>query len=754
MKKKTLALMSAIALTGLLGFSSCSTSEEEVDNPNYNPETNEVKAQFVFNVATGNKAATRMTSAATQASEDEIFRGINNAVLYSYKQASDGNHLAAPTTMDKRYAMETILAEGSITKDKSHRVIETSLPLNTNTLVFYGRAPEGYAYGSLYGSYDSFGHLDDYSLPSEDNPDLSNVTFGLGQRLTPNLQDTYHGIEDLLAGILTVVMNTNLAGDTNHVDISKDAHPADKEHTTGNTEVPAYGFTVTAGNYPEDLTWASYANTDGKSPMDASKSLAPLEKKMADLYREMTNISQGTGELRSGSGPALLLIIHDLWSNINEVRCAIPMSENEAVAKFLAAKVSTTLEKFFSYSYLATDGHGLNDVEFLSIAEIAAALNTSDWPEGSTHTAFTDLGVINLNGFPWDFNIPFGATHLRFTDSKKQFSYVKDYNTSLMGDDITVQSESAITVENYCYPAELVYFGNSPIRVSNKELKEKDYPEGVANWDADDSWTTNEWSVGHVISTTHSVAMKNDINYGTALMETTVRYADNLTALLDNNHNIQKAKHPNEVGDNDEPDQEIEITDDIFKLTGVIVGGMPKRVGWDFIAKQGAKYTAYVYDRAIVDADIPASGTSVPNYTLMFDNYKAGVDHQDKIYVALEFLNNSGKDFFGEHNLIRNNTHFYLIGELDPESPKLAQIKWPTHHPLPPYDADGKSIEVPRVYMQDYMTSADFVIGKNSLKHALLTVPDLRYSSLTLGLSVDIKWQTGLNFNEIILGGQ
>ena len=120
----------------------------------------------------------------------------------------------------------------------------------------------------------------------------------------------------------------------------------------------------------------------------------------------------------------------------------------------------------------------------------------------------------------------------------------------------------------------------------------------------------------------------------------------------------------------------------------------------------------------------------------------------------MEFLNNSGKDFFGEHNLIRNNTHFYLIGELDPESPKLAQIKWPTHHPLPPYDADGKSIEVPRVYMQDYMTSADFVIGKNSLKHALLTVPDLRYSSLTLGLSVDIKWQTGLNFNEIILGGQ
>ena len=54
--------------------------------------------------------------------------------------------------------------------------------------------------------------------------------------------------------------------------------------------------------------------------------------------------------------------------------------------------------------------------------------------------------------------------------------------------------------------------------------------------------------------------------------------------------------------------------------------------------------------------------------------------------------------------------------------------------------------------MQDYMTVANFVIGENSLKHAYLTVPDLRYSSLTLGLSVDMEWKTGLVF-EVTLGG-
>jgi hypothetical protein len=50
------------------------------------------------------------------------------------------------------------------------------------------------------------------------------------------------------------------------------------------------------------------------------------------------------------------------------------------------------------------------------------------------------------------------------------------------------------------------------------------------------------------------------------------------------------------------------------------------------------------------------------------------------------------------------------------------------------------------------MTSATFVIGKNSLQHALVAVPDLRSSQISLGLSVDLKWQNGLNFDNIILG--
>ena len=51
------------------------------------------------------------------------------------------------------------------------------------------------------------------------------------------------------------------------------------------------------------------------------------------------------------------------------------------------------------------------------------------------------------------------------------------------------------------------------------------------------------------------------------------------------------------------------------------------------------------------------------------------------------------------------------------------------------------------------MTTANFKIGVNSLKYAYLTVPDLRSSSVTLGLSVDLQWSTGLSFDNIIIGG-
>ena len=117
------------------------------------------------------------------------------------------------------------------------------------------------------------------------------------------------------------------------------------------------------------------------------------------------------------------------------------------------------------------------------------------------------------------------------------------------------------------------------------------------------------------------------------------------------------------------------------------------------------------------------------------------------------------------HNLIRNGQTFYITGKLDPDAglstaDRGAGITWPgtgtgttgSPYALPPYNANGSTIKQRRIFIQDYMTTADFVIGANSLQSALVDVPDLRSSQISLGLSVDLKWSTGLKFDDVILG--
>lgn len=244
--------------------------------------------------------------------------------------------------------------------------------------------------------------------------------------------------------------------------------------------------------------------------------------------------------------------------------------------------------------------------------------------------------------------------------------------------------------------------------------------------------------------------MKYDINYGTSLLKTTVSYKT--LSLQDNNKKIQQRDYGIT-----EANKTINVTGESFKLVGIIVGDQWPKVGWDFLPKTtdpgNTSYRkGYIYDNQITSSGvIPASTTSAsdPNYTLVFDNYVSGTP-QPKVYVALELQNNSGVDFFGFDNMIPNGGNFYLIGELDPTG-KTGPAK-PEWHALPPYDVDGTTT-VPRVFIQDHMTTANFKFDTYSLQHAYLTVPDLRSSSVTLGLSVDLQWSTGLTFDGITIGG-
>ena len=114
MKKiKQLALMSAIALTGAAGFTACSSEENMDVNPSYNKQTGELNVDFVFNISTSNTPTTRMTSANTQATTGDYFRGLTNAYLATFKLDADGKAVPNSTTpIDRSYSFGTILSAG------------------------------------------------------------------------------------------------------------------------------------------------------------------------------------------------------------------------------------------------------------------------------------------------------------------------------------------------------------------------------------------------------------------------------------------------------------------------------------------------------------------------------------------------------------------------------------------------------------------------------------------------------------------
>ena len=749
-RSKNLALLSAIALSSTFGFTACSSTEDSLaaeekapNSPGYDPATNEVTTQFVFNVSNGSSATTRQSGTATQASSSlsaNDFRGIDNCYIMCFNQATDGKYLSSAATATKSYDMSRVVAEHSLSNANSRRVLEMSLPLNTNTMLFYGRAITD---NNIADYKSTFGHLDNFNVTNN----LNDVYFKLGKRLTADDKTKFQEVEKLLATMMSCIINTHRG----EAAIAADDIPGEG--------IPAYGFAIPADFMP-NMLWGAYNVVDAQkqplSPVDNAPA-RPLEIKLFKAYKELTTIQ--TAELRNASGVALIYMATNLWSIVNSVRCATPTNQAEALAKYMANLIDIEMRKYFTATNVPANGGSVDGVAFKSADAIIDAIKADVyWPAtGGTkpgEAAFTHISAYTSDyfaEFPSQFALPQGSTHVKFDDTNKVFYYVENYNTSAVGG-------TTFTVDDYYYPAELCYFGNSPIRVSDKEHVVSDYPVSVNLWDneATSSWST-DWNLAHVQSSTRSVAMKNDINYGTALLKATLGYS--ATTLKDNNAAIQQRDY----GVTTEVDKEINVTSGSFKLVSVIVGDQWPKVGWNFLPKTtdpgNANYRkGYIYDNQITgNGVIPGSTdeTSAANYTLVFDNYQPDLaaDAQPKVYVALELQNNTGIDFFGKDNLIANGSNFYLIGELDPtgkDGPAL-----PAYHALPPYDvttAEGTRT-VPRVFIQDHMTTANFKIGANSLKYAYLTVPDLRSSSVTLGLSVDLNWSTGLVFDNIIVGG-
>ena len=302
------------------------------------------------------------------------------------------------------------------------------------------------------------------------------------------------------------------------------------------------------------------------------------------------------------------------------------------------------------------------------------------------------------DNFPYVCNVPDGSVAVQFVEASNAFESAT-YN---MG--ATYSNWSITEPSTYRKPSSLYYFVQTPVKTRDTEWLNNNNLAGLSDWNA----VVAQYSGKKVEATTRSMILEKPVQFGVAALETNV---------VASSSTLQDEKGDNKT-----------ITGKL-NITGIIIGGQ-KNVDWKFQPTGTNEYA--VYDKnfcynaagAATNPVLNTTDMTQKNYTLLLET-TAGT----AVNVAIEFENNMD-DFYGkDHMLIAKGTKFYLLAKLDP-----AAAAGVTDHP-------SKST----VFLQDYLTTAKFTV--TSLKNAYNIIPDLRSPKLEFGLSVDLEWQTGMDFN-------
>ena len=764
----------------VLAMAACQ-KEQQVNDAVDDSGVKEVTTQFVLNVAA--KPQTKQTADVVQLNQN--FRGIENAKIFCYNtgmSVSDGSvapyvlNTAAPEAGKvKEFDLGLLMSENSISngdkdsnsendnlQNSSNRVLQLSIPVGVDAVLIYGKAkkPENgsdYVYGCTY-DYD----YNDSNKPNTVSSTPANTQFYAHPMLDEATTPKYDATAKAMIAVINDILNTSAPatesstfGPTgNQVSFSDLAavswadyghrYELDKlgdasRYTAAQSSLdhPVEGLEEVLGQCYYLFTYIKPSNVPG--------TLTPGSDEWKTYVNEHLGTVSPLGEYRSGSSFAVKKMIIDMYKIISAASDAIPTNVKEANAARLAKLILNNATKYFN----TTDG------TYKSVDVVQTNLGTK-W------NASWNGQVTDLNDHPGQFNIPEGAAQLGFykvgdtraaeygggTVTQDEFYYYHP-NHPLVNPTMT-----EFEPRKYIYPAELWYYVNSPIRTTTTDVAVSDYPNGVTPWNTDASWSA--WSPNSAVaSATRGVAVTNSINYGVALLKSTVQTGsltlkDNRAALTDETE-----------------DKVINVSDSHIKLTGILVGGVNPRMNWQFTryyTAPGATEDLSKFDGVIFDSETgdPEITSTITNYTLVYDNYNSSESdtNQNDVFISLEFKND-GDAFWGRDNMIPSGGTFYLVGKLPkPNATQIAELasKWPADHQIPPvYGVNneevssghfkGESKKVARVFIQDFTTNVTFTIGQNSLKNAYYSVPDLRASQMSLGLSVDVQWISGLNYN-------
>ncbi len=790
--KTKLTILSALSIVALMA---CQKEADKVApvNPTYNPDDNTVLAKLVLNVSSA-ASETKQTATSVQAGGAN-FRGMQDVHLLTYKVDEVGPsgdpflYDVASHVATKDFDLGNMMLEGDANTTSGIRVLQLALPLETNTVLVYGRATR-----TGKDTDEKLGHVD--AAGEAVNTTLDNVTFSLKDRMNGRSAE-FALFGDMMGRILTGIMNSGLEmheaargykvvpgaeivdgrykfwwpddavgralsqkdGEGNYL-------PDNSTHYDDNTGI-TYTFHIGS------ITWRQYGDKFGDG-----EPLAPLAEVVGEAYHNIMTIRSKTvggdvlKELRSASSGSVLRLTEDVNGILSRVVAATPTTADERIAQLLASEILHRSSSFFVVNP-STGKVSYRDFETI-LAGVDALIpdrNRAYYINGEAKVDDSFFYRDNVTpvqvGFPQNLGLPLGSALMTFFnphDANPQSPvdyYVVSYLTEVPAYGV---GGGSFPITNYRYPAELMYYTNSDIRTSNEAKQNSDFPSTTGVWWNDTYW--GGWTGGNSIkSSTQSVGVAKTINYGTALLATKVGYSASI--IYDNNHGLHESEANNSI--------EVGSLSNQFEITGIMIGGVCDKVGWNFLPKTN-DFTKMIYDDLSYDGEGETPGAvAIPRYTateadrytkdiytLTFDNYDSSKDpdKQNIVYIALEIKNKTGQDLWGELNVIRRDGTFYLVGALDPTN-EAALAKFKTQGVVnlsrndfnyPPFDANGNTINAPRVFMQDYVTTVKMNFTPESLAHAYVTMPDLRAGQVSLGLSVDVKWESGYDF-VVNLGG-
>ena len=476
-----------------------------------------------------------------------------------------------------------------------------------------------------------------------------------------------------------------------------------------------YANSVSAG---DDATNGVLNMTTGAAPQDITFDLQPINDEEVSLADAGEDLLKFLNELVAVEGLANAdATAAKAWCDFDKDADNLFYAELFETFSTLTAGSKTSVEAF------------LTDLK-ATIEKVP--VNAGD--EGIDKMLLAKLETIDLgDDFTADANIPDGAAVLVYDDTKKEFSF---------DETVFIGGGYAWGPNDYVYPAALWYRVNTGIR-EDAELQSQNV-QGL-------TWkqfinTAYDEANNAVKASSQSIALVNPLQYAVGNFETQIKFADENMLNVTKTTYVYKSHEETvvdpetgeetkvivyDLDDDGNPiieDTEVETTKEVpisgLELTGILVGDQ-KGVDWQALPIDD-NAAQVIYDTKLINTTF---GTEFKKacQTLVLETTK------ESINVALEFVNNTGIDFTGVNGqIIPDGTKFYLIGQLK----IVTDPNWTE-------ETDGKKDVA--IFQQDFKTIAKFTIN-NLIDNAYNIVPDLRTPELEFGLSVDLEWQKGYEF--------